>query len=382
MAVRDDLLAVFAAGVDAVCGEPAVYRALQEKEPAPEPVHVIAIGKAAEAMFQGAQRYLQSNVRSALLISKYDHFATDYSTWAHVTALEAAHPVPDDASIEAGQALLRYLHDLPANETCLFLISGGASSLVEVLPNDMSLAQLQALTSQKLADGSSIAEINALRRDVSQIKGGKLWQFIGERQVQCLLISDVQGDDPAVIGSGLLFPPTTERADTFDWQIVASNEVALLAMQEQAKAFEYDVQIMPDFLEGGAVETAQACVAASQQAKGKVLLWGGETTVLLPENPGRGGRNQHVALAAAMALAGKQDAWLLAAGTDGSDGVSDDTGALVDGATVQRAQDEGLDAATHLQAADAGTLLDASGDLIHTGATGTNVMDVVIGYQA
>nr|HPQ97475.1 DUF4147 domain-containing protein [Thiolinea sp.] len=316
--------------------------------------------------------------------------------------IEAAHPVPDDSSLAAGRHLIAYLQQLPAGEPCLFLISGGASSLCEVLTGDWTLEALRSLTRFMLGAGYDIGSMNAVRQRLSQIKGGRLWQFVGARPVRALLISDVEGDHPSSIGSGLLFPPerdavppdlpaawkqrlpafaALEPAPAFQWQIVASNALALAAMQERARELGYPVRLEPRFLNGDTADEARQCVSVLQQGVAGIHLWGGETTVRLPARPGRGGRNQHLALSAAVAMQGQENLLLLAAGTDGSDGLSADAGALVDGASCARGRIVAGAAEGSLQRADSGTFLAASGDLIHTGPTGTNVMDVVIGLK-
>ncbi|TXH79048.1 MAG: DUF4147 domain-containing protein, partial [Thiothrix sp.] len=372
MQAAQQLLELYNFALNAVKGDHAVYNALM-RQGTQESCHVIAIGKAAEAMYQGVERYLDKDIKSALLISKYGHFSPELFADRKVTALEAAHPVPAESSLLAGQTLLHYLENLPAQEPLLLLISGGASSLCEVLDEGWTLENLQTATQAKLVGGASITEINHMRKQLSKIKGGKLWQFISERPVACLLISDVQTDDPATIGSGLLFPVPPQRE--FTWQIVASNLQMLSALQT---ANLVPVTIMPEFLEGDAEEEASNCVDFLNAQPDGIYIWGGETTVKLPENPGYGGRNQHFALAAAIALENNPEITLLCAATDGTDGVTEDAGALVDGQTLVRGRLENLDPVDCLKRADAGRFLAASGDLLHTGPTGTNVMDIVI----
>lgn len=376
---RTHLLEIYATGLAAVQGEQAVYQALNKRGKR-QPCHVIAIGKAAEAMLLGAQRYLQQHLHSALLITKPGHVTATHPSYVNI--IEAAHPIPDESSLAAGAALLTYLQNLPANEPVLFLISGGTSSLVEVLNTDWTLATLQQTTQEMLANGAVISEINAMRRTQSLIKGGKLWHYIGERPVSCLLISDVPGDDPTVIGSGLLFPAPH---DDFDWEIIASNRqmleaIAAAATTNAAQGWT-QVHLMPDFLEGDAEVVAHCCIEHLRENPPGLYIWGAETTVQLPLNPGHGGRNQHLALAAALYLRPNDTIFLLAAGTDGTDGVTPDTGALVDAGTIMRGKYNTLDPLACLQAADAGTFLAASGDLIYTGPTGTNVMDIILGLK-
>lgn len=375
MPPRQYLLELYATGLAAVNGEHTVYQALLERRER-ESCHVIAIGKAAEAMFRGAHRYLRGRLQASLLITKTGHVTDATHQIETVQVIESAHPIPDERSLHAGQALLDFIQTLPEQARVLFLISGGASSLVEVLEEGYVLHDLQQATNVLLANGADIREINAMRCELSRIKGGKLWRFLGNRQVRCLLLSDVPGDDPEVIGSGLLFPsPETD----FDWQIIASNGLALAAIVSAAQPDT--THIMPDFLGGDAETAAQSCIEHLRASPPGLYLWGAETTVFLPSNPGRGGRNQHFALAAANCLQTDDTIFLLAAGTDGTDGMTDDAGALVDNGTIQRGNTENLDADACLLAADAGTFLEASGDLIHTGPTGTNVMDVVIALK-
>lgn len=376
MHTANQLLELYNFGLNAVKGDNAVYQALMAQG-TQEACHVIAIGKAAEAMYQGVERYLDKDIKSVLLISKYGHFSPELLADRKLTALEAAHPVPAESSLLAGKTLLHYLENLPAKEPLLFLISGGASSLCEVLEDGWTLEKLRAATQTKLADGASIAEINRMRKELSKIKGGKLWQFISERPVACLLISDVQTNDPAIIGSGLLFPAPEQHE--FTWQMVASNQQMLNAIQ--AANLVPEIKLMPEFLEGEAEEEARSCVDFLKTQPDGIYLWGGETTVKLPTNPGRGGRNQQFALAAALALENNQEIVLLCAATDGTDGVTEDAGALVDGQTLARGRLENLDPVDCLRRADAGTFLAASGDLLYTGPTGTNVMDIVIALK-
>ena len=227
--------------------------------------------------------------------------------------------------------------------------------------------------------------------------------FTGEREALCLLISDVPGDDPGSIGSGLLVAEDSLVREQLDdmqlpcWirellhagdysiacreaeaKIIASNSSALAGAASEAKGLGYAVHHHHQILQGDAVDTAAQLTSYLRSAPAGIHLWGGETTVKLPPNPGKGGRNQHLALAAAMQLHGCDDVLLMSAGSDGIDGNSEDAGALIDGATVQRGEVQGLDAESHLQSANANLFLAQSGDLIHTGPTGTNVMDIII----
>jgi hydroxypyruvate reductase len=240
----------------------------------------------------------------------------------------------------------------------------------------VTLAELAALNRRLLAEGVAIQAINAQRRARSRIKGGALIERLQGRAGCALLLSDVPGDDPAVIGSGLAGPA---RGDRLHRVVIASNDDAVGAAAGAARAAGLSVQVGEARFDGDAAALGARFAQAIASGAADVFVWGGESTVRLPPAPGRGGRNQQLALAAARALQGQRGLTLLAAGTDGTDGPTEDAGAMVDGGTWQRIRDAGLDGEDCLARADAGAALEAAGDLLHTGATGTNVGDLVIG---
>lgn len=399
------LLDVFAAALAAVHGRACVQNFLTAK-PVCGVQHVVAIGKAAAAMLEGAQAALGQELRAALLITKPGHVTPAAARIPGVTLIEAGHPLPDKNSLHAGAALLDFIAATPPHAPLLFLLSGGASSLVEVLPAGVSLTELRRANGWLLGSGLDIHAVNAVRKHLSCIKGGRLASRLGGRRAVQLLISDVAGDDPAAIGSGLLLADEEKRVEVEaavpDWlrpllakapplapaartavatHIIATLDHALAAAASAAQGFGYAVHRHADRLSGDAATQGQRLAAELVNGRAGIQLWGGETTVALPAHPGRGGRNQQLALAAALALAGHDKVYLLAAGSDGSDGPGGDAGALVDGATVARGAAAGFAAADCLQRADAGSFLEASGDLIRTGPTGTNVTDLAIGFK-
>lgn len=373
---KRDLLTIYQHALRAVNGRNAVSSWLEE-HPVAE-CSVVAVGKAAEAMLRGAADVLQQKLLSGLLITKKGH--VDYHGWRGlpVEILEAAHPVPDESSLAAGRALVSFISRLPEERPLLVLISGGTSSLVEVLKPGFDLYELQQLNERMLADGKSIQEINQLRRKISNIKGGGLLDYTGNRPVTVLLISDVPGDDPSVIGSGLLHDP--KRGD-IEHHVIAGIDDALQAAAAEAHRLGYSVHLNQELMTGPAEEEGRRFARFLLSAGEGLYLRGGETNVELPGEAGKGGRNQHLALAAAEAIQGHDNVWVLAAGTDGTDGQTEDAGALVDGGTISRAELDGFDARRALVSADSGSLLAASGDLIQTGPTGTNVMDILIGLK-
>jgi len=266
------------------------------------------------------------------------------------------------------------------------LWSGGAPTLVAWLHPGVSFADLQALNRWALQSGAPISQVNAARRQVSRLKGGGLARLAQGRRLQALMISDVPGDDPRVIGSGLLHASPDAPGDVPDVpvRIVASPGSACRAAAAAARAQGLKSRVVRARMEGDAAELGVRCVAAlARQPAGIVQIHGGESTVKLPEQAGRGGRNQHLALAAALELErrGLHDACLLAVGTDGIDGTSNDAGALVDVETCQRGREAGCDPNAALASADSGTFLEAAGDLLHTGPTLTNVGDLVLGLR-
>jgi hydroxypyruvate reductase len=374
----------------------------------------VAVGKAAAAMAQGAVDALGSQVAGGVIVVPVEHVPSGFDSATHgMRVFYGSHPLPDEASLTAGEAVADFVSGLAAEAQVLFLVSGGASSLVEWLVPGVSLGDLQTLNRWALQSGAPIAQVNATRRRVSRLKGGGLAAIANGRRTQALMISDVPGDDPRIIGSGLLhafpdeqsvavdvvaLPP--ELRDLFDRidsnpkictgvpdvpvRIVAALGSACRAAAAAAREHGLKARVVRARIEGEATEIGPRFIASlARQPEGIVQVRGGESTVRLPDQPGRGGRNQHLALAAALELErrGLRDASLLAAGTDGIDGASTDAGALVDVATCQRGRDAGCDPAVSLACADSGTFLEAAGDLLHTGPTLTNVGDLVLGLR-
>jgi hydroxypyruvate reductase len=405
-AARRDLTETFRAALAAVGGREAVRRALMRGAPEP-PITLVAIGKAAQSMALGALDALGGRVRGGLVIGKAGHLDPARLAAAGLEAVEGGHPLPSPGSLEAGRRLLSLIGGAD-DATLLFLLSGGASSLVEVPVAGLGPAELARAGGWLLGSGLDIRRTNQVRKALSLIKGGGLLRWLGGRRAEALAISDVVGDDPAVIGSGLLVPePGLGRAVSGlglpDWlhgwvdrglaargslpergvevRIVADVGLAKGAAEREAQRRGYRVFGHRDLVGGGAAAAGRRLAGALRDGAPGFHVWGGETTVVLPPSPGRGGRNQHLALAAATEIAGHRDCLFLSAGTDGTDGPTDDAGALVDGETCARAAAAGLDPHAALAGADAGTLLAATGDLIRTGPTGTNVMDLMLGLK-
>jgi len=375
--------------------------------PVTQPVYLVAVGKAAAAMAAGAFAAYGDAIRSALVITRHGYAPGVMQREPRTRYLEAGHPQPDAASLVAGQALVEFASAIPATAQCLVLISGGASALVEVLPSGVTLSDWQRVNAWLLGSGLDIRAMNAVRSAMSCIKGGRLVNVLGAQHIEVLLISDVPGDDARVIGSGVLCPDdsvwkTLRTLALPDWiedllraapqapanndprfahvhiTMVANNARARAAAAETARNLGYAAYDHADELVGDVTTVARNLCHYLSAAPPGVHLWGGETTLQLPPKIGRGGRNQHLALECALGLQGRNDIVLLAAGTDGSDGVTHNTGAIVDGTSIERGQRSGLSAQLCLAKADAATFLETSGDTMCTGPTGTNVMDVII----
>ena len=381
---RQLLLELLQAGLAAVDGRRRTADSLKTlivASSTPTCYHVAAVGKAACAMALGAHDALGDSILRMLIIAKDGHRDAGVEDLPGVEVIESSHPMPDERSLRAGQRLVEFVAQMPAAVLPVFLISGGASSLVEVLAPGSTLQDLRQLNATGLASGEDIAELNARRRTISRLKGGGLTARLQGRAALALFVSDVPGDDPAVIGSGILGPVATgaDAVDQVTRRVIARIEDAMQAVG--ARALDLRTWISAGRFAGDADRLAvrlthELCLSTAQ-----VCVWGGESVVRLPANPGRGGRNQHLALAAARLIAGEEELLFLAVGTDGTDGPTDDAGALVDGETCARVTVAGLDVERSLLAADSQAALAAAGDLIHTGPTGTNVGDLAVGLK-
>jgi glycerate 2-kinase len=379
---RQLLLELFQTGVTRVDGRRCTREALRTMTASNGRVWTAAIGKAASAMALGAHDALGVCQERILLITKDGHVDPAARLLPGAEIYESSHPLPDARSIVAGERLLHWTEDLPRGVEPLFLISGGASSLVEALAEGVTLDELKRLHNVGLASGVAIAELNENRTRLSRIKGGRLTAYLRGRYARALFISDVPGDDPAVIGSGLLGPAAASRgSDHVERSVIASIDHAVAAVCAAAQARGFAVRTAGERFDDDVRRLAVRFTHELDLYPDAVHVWGGESVVRLPPRPGHGGRNQHLALAAARIIAGRHDLFLLAAGTDGTDGASDDAGALVDGESCARIALAEIDVEESLRTADSGTALAAAGDLIHTGPTGTNVGDLVIGLK-
>lgn len=378
-------------------------------------VIVAGAGKAAASLASGLEEVLGDRIADGLVIVKHAHLVP----LNRIEILEASHPVPDATSVDATRHLLQMLDATTSEDCVFFLLTGGASALLCLPAGRITLDDKAAATSLLLNSGADILELNAVRRHLSAVKGGKL-RARSRARFYTLAISDVVGDDLAAIGSGPTVRDRSTARDALDvihrygldarmpprvmahlqherqdaaagddsaedaYRILASNRNSLEACAQRAKDLGFDVEVLTDRMTGEthaeATVFANALLERSAQERRRplALLAGGETTLTVRGN-GKGGRNQEFALSASLLLDRTPNVTLLVAGTDGTDGPTDATGAFVDGRTVGRARAAGRDVRTHLLRNDAYPLLDALGDLFRTGPTGTNVMDLAIG---
>lgn len=388
-------------------------------------IWVVGGGKAATAMIAAVNDILSDRLTGGLVITKYDHAEPTLDT-GPVEVIEAGHPVPDEAGVTGTQRMADLLATISDRDLVLAVLSGGGSALLTLPAVGLRLSDLQATTGMLLRCGATIVELNTVRKHLSQIKGGGLAQLAGQASVASLILSDVVGDPLDVISSGpTVADPTTfadawavlERYDLtergpravrdhllagqggglpdtpkpearlFDRVhnvIIGSNRLAAEGAVRAAQAGGLNALLLSTFVEGEAREVGRMAGALAKEMvhydrpipKPACLVWGGETTVNVDGN-GLGGRNQELALAAAMAMEGLPDVVLVALGTDGTDGPTDAAGAVATGETVARGRRLGLDPAIYLANNDSYHFFDGLGDLIRTGPTGTNVNDLL-----
>jgi len=420
--LRAHARAIFRASLLAANPEAAVERALRRLPlDRYRRIFVVGAGKASAAMARASERVLGRRVAAGLINTKDGHLAP----LKRIVLNECSHPVPDERGVEGARRIMELARGAEAGDLVLCLISGGGSALLPAPAEGLTLELKQETTRLLLACGATIHEINAVRKHLSAIKGGQLARLAAPASVVALLLSDVIGDPLDVIGSG----PTAPDAATFGsaWAVVAkyglgekvpaavrarleagmagqeaetpkagdacfrrvknlivgSNRLAVQAAAAKAKELGYRPLVLSTTIDGETREIAamhcaiaREVLATGRPAKAPVcLISGGETTVTI-RGDGLGGRNQEFALAAALQIQGLAGVLAFSAGTDGTDGPTDAAGALADGATTEKAAALGLNAAAFLANNDSYRFFEPLGDLVKTGPTGTNVMDV------
>jgi len=399
---------------------------------------VFGTGKACMGMVHALSELLGDRLTTGVAITKYDH-SEGFDLGDRIQVYEANHPTPDDAGVTATLRMLKKAKAAGPETLVIVCMTGGSSALLVAPAEGISLGEKQAATKLLLGCGCSIDEKNGVLKHLSQVKGGQLLNACLPARVLSLIVSDVVGDPLDVIGSGPTVPdpstfndcvgtlrkygiydsfpsacishleagaagqlpdtlkpfdPAFEKAITC---IVASNKMAVDACVAEAASMGFNTMALSSFIEGEATEVAKIYSGIAKElvayespvALPACVVGGGETTVTLPPNPGTGGRNQAMALSAAIEISGMQNVAILAGGTDGGDGPGNDSaGAVVTGSDVASGTAVQLDAQAHLQACDAYTYFNkleteallGNGNTLHLrdGPTGTNVADLTI----
>jgi hydroxypyruvate reductase len=386
-------------------------------------IFLVGTGKASNSMAQAIEEFFGDRMTQGVITTKYGHLLPLKKT----EIVEAGHPIPDQKGYEGAKKIQSLLKESGSKDLVIFLLSGGGSALLPFPAGSIELKEKQEVTQLLLDCGADIKEINTIRKHISRIKGGWLARWAYPSTVIGFILSDVVGDQLDVIGSG----PTVPDLSTFDeaWEIlkkygllnkiassiqkhlqlgkegkveetpkpgdivfervynslIGSNILALRAAEKEAKSLGFNTLILSSSIEGETREAARFHTAIAKEVissgnpipKPACILSGGETTVTIKGN-GLGGRNQEFALSGALEISGIEKVVLLSGGTDGTDGPTDATGAVADHTTIQRAKSMGLDPKAHLENNDAYPFFQKLGDLLITGPTHTNVMDVRI----
>ena len=403
--LRADAEKIVRSAIEAVKPDEAVCRALKNAALS-DRVYLVGVGKAAWQMAAAAVRGLKKPLQDGIVITKYAHTMGEIPG---VRIFEAGHPVPDENSYKATQAVLDMTSGLTEADTVLFLLSGGGSALFESPLVEPEV--LQEITRQLLAGGADITQINTIRKRLSAVKGGRFAAHCAPAKIEAVILSDVLGDPVDVIASGpaaadpataadakqiaaqygidaegqvrqLLDVETPKEVPNVHNQIIGSVRQLCSAAGKTAEELGYECIFLSDCLCGEASDTgrelARELVSYAGSGRKIALLAGGETVVHV-KGKGKGGRNQELALAAAQILDGVPHAALISAGSDGTDGPTDAAGGYADGDTVSELWEKGLNIADFLADNDAYHALRAVEGLLFTGPTGTNVNDVTVG---
>lgn len=402
--LRQHANSIIAASIKAVQPDAAVSRALAGRH-FPGRILLVAAGKAAWQMAQAAYECLGERIESGVVITKYGHTMGPISNFV---CCEAGHPVPDENSFAATQKALELVADLQPEDTVLFLLSGGGSALFE--KPLVSSAVLQDITGQLLACGADIVEINTIRKRLSAVKGGRFALACAPAQVFSIVLSDILGDPLDMIASGpavpdsstceqavaiaekyrlrltdeareLLTRETPKQINNVTTRITGSVRELCAAAADACRTLGYEPVVLTDQLCCQARDAGSflASVVKTHAGTGKKMAFiaGGETVVQL-SGCGKGGRNQELALSAAVGIAGIPGAAVFSVGSDGTDGPTDAAGGYVDHETYGQLKAKGIDIYQILQNNDAYHALQKVNGLIITGPTGTNVNDVAV----
>ena len=405
MKLREDADKIIQASIAAVLPDEAVAKALQGKTFGTGKIYMVAAGKAAWQMAQAAADILGERLYAGVVVTKYDHVKGEIP---RTICYEAGHPVPDENSFKGTQAALDLIGGLKAEDTVLFLLSGGGSALFE--KPLISGEELTDITKQLLACGADIVEMNTIRKRISAVKGGRFALACKPAKVFSIVLSDILGDPLDMIASGPAYPDsstcedavaiaekyqlqlsetvwellrqeTPKQLDNVETQITGSVSNLCKAAAEASQELGYKPMILTDQLACEAKEAGAflAAIAKTYQNNSESLAFiaGGETVVHLT-GKGKGGRNQELALAAAEGICGLKDTAVFSLGSDGTDGPTDAAGGYSDDKTKEKLSEQGIAIYDVLKDNDAYHALQKTDGLIMTGATGTNVNDVAV----
>ena len=368
-------------------------------------IYIIAIGKAAWVMAQTASAFLNDKVKMGLIVTKYGHSRGPLKMFE---IIEAGHPTPDENSIRGAKRMLEILESLEQKDIVLFLLSGGGSSLVELPMDGLDLEDIQTVTRKLLFCGADITEMNLIRKKLSAIKGGKLSGHLRGQKAYAIILSDIISDNNDMIASGITYPDLStvkdvekilkkyqirfdrkvmsvlEKSDSYrnvsvENHVVGSVTELCKAAAEHAWELGYIPHIVTTAMDCEAREAGRwmASMAEVTYRRPFAMIAGGETVVKVT-GKGMGGRNQEIALSAAMELKGKENVLLFSLGSDGTDGPTDAAGGMVDGHTAGQLEALGINIEQVLADNDSYHALKKVDGLIITGATGTNVNDVTV----
>ena len=402
--LRNEAEQILRGAIQTVTPDAAVRKALEGKEFTGR-IYIVAVGKAAWRMAQCAARALHQPYEAGIVITKYGHAEGDITGFS---CYEAGHPIPDENSFLAAQAVLDMTADLKEDDTVLFLLSGGGSALFE--KPLISGKELRDITEQLLARGADIVEMNTIRKRLSAVKGGKFAKHCEPAHIEAIVLSDIIGDPLDMIASGPTYPDSSTCAQALEivnkYELNLSERAKNLLDEETPK----ELPSVTSTVIGNVKELCRAamrecmklgyepiyltdCLNIEARAAGAMLgniarahsednrklafVAGGETIVHLTGN-GKGGRNQELALGAAAGISGLRHVAVFSVGSDGTDGPTDAAGGYVDGDTLSAAEGKGFSIEKSLRENDSYTLLKEVGGLIFTGPTGTNVNDVAV----
>ena len=410
MNMREDVLRIIDEAIKAVYPENAVEKALEHLDDE-RTIKALAIGKAAWRMAKAARESLKDRISEGIVITKYGH------SMGHIEGFEifeAGHPIPDENTVKATERALDMVKGLGNQDLLLFLVSGGGSSLFELPAENVELRDLTNTTDQLLKSGAAISEINTVRKHLSRVKGGRFAEIVRPAEIFSLVLSDVLGDRLDAIASGPAYPDSTTSQDALriirkygikltsrvssalnnetpkslenvETKIIGSVFIACEAAKTAAEKLGYNSMILTATLDCEAREAGaflggivREIVSRDRPVKRPcAMILGGETVVQVKGN-GLGGRNQELALSAARGIEGLDNVVIASVATDGTDGPTDAAGGIVDGETLMRLGEKGIDVEEALDNNDSYHALEAAGDLLNTGPTGTNVNDLII----